>query len=392
MQEKSTIAAARSMIKDNPQSRLIRSDSNTDNICQTETIDHGEIKDRYDVERQKTLEGDAHFHRLGWKHLTVVLIVNAVALGSLGIPSAFASLGMVAGIILCLALGLIAIYTSYVLGMVVLKYPQVCHYADVGRLLLGQIGYGIFSTAFSMQLVLLVGSHCLTGKIAFATITESGICSILWSIISGIILLLLAIPPSFTDLAILGYIDFASILLAILLTMISTATVGHQSNSERIASGSVSTWSAWPKENLTFSEAIVAVNNIVFAYSFAAAQPSFMAEMHTPSDYTKSIWTLGMAEILIYTLTGALIYAFVGQQVQSPALLSAGPLWSRIVFGVALPVIFISGSINTTVVCRFIHGNIYRDSIVRYINTRKGWLTWLGLVSISTLVAWVIAE
>ncbi|KAI9034776.1 uncharacterized protein KD926_005588 [Aspergillus affinis] len=117
MQEKSTIAAARSMIKDNPQSRLIRSESNTDNICQTETIDHGEIKDRYDVERQKTLEGDAHFHRLGWKHLTVVLIVNAVALGSLGIPSAFASLGMVASIILCLALGLIAIYTSYILNV-----------------------------------------------------------------------------------------------------------------------------------------------------------------------------------------------------------------------------------------------------------------------------------
>jgi hypothetical protein len=36
-----------------------------------------------------------------------------------------------------------------------------------------------------------------------------------------------------------------------------------------------------------------------------------------------------------------------------PALLSAGPLVSKIAFGMAIPVIFISGSINTTVVARY---------------------------------------
>lgn len=38
--------------------------------------------------------------------------------GSLSIPSAFASLGMVAGVILTVGLGLVAIYTSYVVGQV----------------------------------------------------------------------------------------------------------------------------------------------------------------------------------------------------------------------------------------------------------------------------------
>lgn len=323
------IAADHSRMKDNPEAGIIRSYSNTQNICQTETIDQGDIKSPADIERQKTIEGDAHFHRLGWKRLSVVLIMNAVALGSLGIPSAFASLGIVVGVILCLALGLTAIYASFVLGKVVLRFPQVGHYADIGRLLMGQTGFGIFSMAFSMQLILLVGSHCLTGKIAFATIMESNICSIAWSAISAVILLLLAIPPSFTELAFLGYIDFASIVLAILLTTISTATSGPQIDSESMAADPVPTWSAWPKEKLTLSEAIVAVNSIVFAYSFAAAQPSFMAEMHTPGEYTKSIWVLGIVEIIIYILTGALIYIFVGQDVHSPALLSAGPLWSH---------------------------------------------------------------
>lgn len=117
-----------------------------------------------------------------------------------------------------------------------------------------------------------------------------------------------------------------------------------------------------------------------------------MDEMHTPKDYVKSIWALGLIEIFIYTLTGALIYAFVGQDVSSPALLSAGHLMAKIAFGVALPVIFISGSINGTVVARYIHGRIYKDSVTRFINTQKGWITWIILISVITLVAWVIAE
>ena len=117
-----------------------------------------------------------------------------------------------------------------------------------------------------------------------------------------------------------------------------------------------------------------------------------MDEMHTPRDYVKSIWALGLIEIFIYTLTGALIYAFVGPNVSSPALLSAGSLMAKIAFGIALPVIFISGAINGTVVARYIHGRIYKNSVTRFINTKKGWITWLSLLSFITIIAWVIAE
>ena len=110
--------------------------------------------------------------------------------------------------------------------------------------------------------------------------------------------------------------------------------------------------------------------------------------MRTPSHYVKSIWTLGLTEIFIYTLTGA----FVGVDVKSPALLSAGDTISKIAFGVGLPVIYISGSINTTVVGRYIHGRMFKDSIIRFINTKMGWITWLVLVTVITVIAWVIAE
>lgn len=208
----------------------------------------------------ETLEaqGTAHFSRLGWKRLTVVLLVEAIALGALSIPSAFATLGMVAGVITTVGLGLVAIYTSYVVGQVKLKFPEVAHYADAGRLIWGRFGYELIGAMFALELTFLVGSHCLTGAIAFGNLTENGTCSLVFGVVSAVILLFLAIPPSFADVAILGYIDFVSIMAAIGITVIATGiTYGKSTH--------VVDWSAWPKDDISFVDAFIAITNIVFA-------------------------------------------------------------------------------------------------------------------------------
>lgn len=334
-------------------------------------------------------EGEQKYHRLGWKKLTVCLIVEAIALGSLSIPSAFATVGMVAGVLLSVGLGFVAIYTSYIVGQVKMRHPHISHYADAVKLIWGKFGYELAGAMFAIFLVLITGSHTLTGTIAWIRIVGNpGICALVWGILSAIILFFVALPPTFAEFAILGYIDFVSIIVAILITIIATGVKASN------APGGLSAvdWSVWPPEGTTFASAFLSTTNIIFAYSFAVCQYSFMAEMHTPSDYVKSIWALGLIEMFIYTMTGALVYAFVGSSVNSPALLSAGPLISRIAFGIALPVIFISGSINSTVVGRYILNRALPNSEIRYIHNKAGWLTWIALIACITLVAWVIAE
>ncbi|CAI6325357.1 unnamed protein product [Periconia digitata] len=342
------------------------------------------------LEKTATIEeGSEKYNRLGWKRLTICLIVEAIALGSLSVPSAFAAVGMVAGVLLTVGLGLVAIYTSYVVGQVKMKHPSVEHYSDAVRLIWGRFGYELTGAMFVIFLVLLVGSHALTGTIAFINIVDKEhICALAWSVVSAIILLLLSLPPSFAEFAILGYIDFISIMVAIFVTIIST---GVQASNKPGGLAAVN-WSVWPPEDVTFHSAFLSTTNIIFAYSFAICQFSFMSEMHTPKDYVKSIWALGLIEIFIYTLTGSLIYAFVGADVKSPALLSAGTTVSRIAFGIALPVIFISGSINGTVVGRYLTDRIFTNSPIRYINSVKGWTWWVSLLTFVTVIAWVIAE
>ena len=348
-----------------------------------------ELTQEYTVHDGSIHKAEKKFKRLGWIRLTVCLIVEAIALGSLSVPSAFATVGMVPGVILCVGLGFVAIYTSYVVGQVKLRHPEVEHYADAVRLIWGRFGYELTGVMFILFLVLLVGSHTLTGTIAWIRIvSEPGVCAVVWCVLSAILLFVVALPPTFADFAILGYIDFVSIVVAILITIVSTGVEAHN------APGGLSAvdWSLWPAPGTSFYSAFLSTTNIIFAYSFAVCQFSFMAEMHTPKDYVKSIWALGLTEMFIYTGTGALIYAFVGSNVKSPALLSADFTISRIAFGVALPVIFISGSINGTVVGRYILDRAFPKSPIRLIHSKRAWMVWVSLIAFLTLIAFVIAE
>lgn len=298
-------------------------------------------------------------------------------------------LGMVGGTILTVGMGLTAIYTSFVIGQVKIKYPQVIHYSDVGYLLLpgrgGVILTKILQVVFVSFLVLIVGSHCLTGQIAFRTIVDDeGICKVIWSVVSMILLFICALPPSFSEMAVLGYVDFLSIMSAVFVTLVATGITAKKNNWE-------TGWQA-SAPPLSFAYGMLAATNVLFAYSFAICQFSFMEEMHTPSDFPKAIITLGFLQIMIYTIVGALGYAFFGPSVKSPALLSAGHTVSRIAFGIALPVIFISGSICAVTAGRFIMDHAFKNSTVRYVNTFRGWMTWIGIIASCCLAGWIIAQ
>jgi hypothetical protein len=77
---------------------------------------------------------------------------------------------------------------------------------------------------------LITGSHVLTGTIAWNRIVgEPSICALVWGVISMILLFLVALPPTFAEFAILGYIDFVSIIIAIGITIIATGVKAGES-------------------------------------------------------------------------------------------------------------------------------------------------------------------
>lgn len=66
---------------------------------------------------------------------------------------------------------------------------------------------------------------------------------------------------------------------------------------------------------------------------------SFISEMKVPTDYPKALFLLQTTDTTMYIVTAVVIYYFGGKEVQSPALGSAGPLISKIAYGVAIPTV-----------------------------------------------------
>lgn len=358
-----------------------------------------------DYEKQKPAVVDTQdlpeaekFHKLSWIRLTSVLIVEAIALGSLSMPASFATLGVVPALLITVGIGAIAYMCSVNIGKTWLKYPHLTSYPLAGELLFvhmfgeraRKFGYWFTTTAWLLLLIFTTGSHSLTGKLAFNSLTDNAICQVGFSGISSIILFLLALPKTFNEMGFLGYIDFASILAAIGITIIASGIDGSHRPGGLDA---VEWYAVVPAQHKpTFAEAFLAVTNIVFAFAFAQCQFSFMSELRHPKEFKKSIGLLIFLEIFIYVLTGSLIYVFAGQNVESPALLGLTPTMAKVAFGVALPVIFISGSINSTTAGRFIYDRMYKGTRHEFMSTLRGNVAWVTLILVITIIAFIIAE
>ncbi|CAO1624588.1 unnamed protein product [Parajaminaea phylloscopi] len=342
--------------------------------------------------------GAAKFHKMSWIRLTSVLIVEAIALGSLSMPASFATIGLVPAILLTIGLGCVAYVCSLAVGGLWLKHPELTSYPLAGELLFvrifgersRKIGFWFTTICWLLLLIFTTGSHSLTGKLAFNTLSNDAICQVGFSGIAAIILFLLALPKTFNEMGFLGYIDFTSIVCAIGITIVASGIAGHKQPGGLDA---VEWYAFLPKDKQpTFAEAFLSVTNITFAFAFAHCQFSFMAELKRPKEFKKSVALLVGTEMFIYVMTGALIYVFSGQNVKSPAFLGLSNTVAKVAFGVALPVIFISGSINTTTAGRFVYDRMYRGTRHEFMTTVKGNISWILLILVGTIIAWVIAE
>ncbi|KAF7865844.1 hypothetical protein EAF04_006009 [Stromatinia cepivora] len=175
---------------------------------------------------------------------------------------------------------------------------------------------------------------------------------------------------------------YSGIGTAVLITMISVGIRSLPSNP----------YTLWPRAHLSLREAFLSITNIVFAYAGHVAFFTFMSELREPDDFPKSLATLQIVEISLYLVSAIVIYVYAGSTVTSPALGSAGPVVSKIAFGVAIPTIVIAGVIFGHVASKYVFNKIFAGS--PHINTRTkiSTMSWMGITLLLWIVAWVIAE
>jgi hypothetical protein len=146
-------------------------------------------------------EADVKYRTMAWWQAAMVMIAETISLGILSLPSVLAKVGMVPGIILIVALGIIATYTGYVFYQFKLEYPHVHNMADVGEVLLGKVGREVLGAAQTLFLVFTMGGHVLTFTIALNAISDHAVCTIVWGVVGLIVLFLCSLPRTLKNVS-----------------------------------------------------------------------------------------------------------------------------------------------------------------------------------------------
>lgn len=126
---------------------------------------------------------------------------------------------------------------------------------EAGEILAGAWGREICGIAQTTFLVFIMGSHVLTFSIMMNVLTDHSMCTIWFMVIGTVISFILTLPRTLKSVSHLSILSFASVLAAILITMIGVGVKGRAPGVE-----------IEPTTDASFHKAFIGVMNIVFAY------------------------------------------------------------------------------------------------------------------------------
>ncbi|BEJ12344.1 hypothetical protein CspHIS471_0208040 [Cutaneotrichosporon sp. HIS471] len=319
-----------------------------------------------------------------------------IGLGVLSIPFVFMEVGMVPGVILLLVINLIIMYCACIIGDFKMNHPEVYAIADAGFVVGGRFGREYFGLAFVLFMIFVSASGILAIATALnavsSTATHHGACTAIFIAVAAVCGFLLAQVRTLGKISWIGWIGLVSIMAAILTL---TIAVGVQER-PYLASKEYPT-GPWPKNlkvtnNPPFSNAMSAINSIIFAFAATPTYFGIISEMRDPRSYKRTMCISMGLLYCVYATIGIVVYYFCGQYVANPALGSAGPTMKKVAYGIAIPALLATVCIYLHLAAKYFFVRILSGTPHLASSTKIHWITWYSCVIGSALIAYIIGS
>lgn len=200
-----------------------------------------------------------------------------------------------------------------------------------------------------------------------------------------------SLPRTFSTLAkiatLSAFFTFISVMLATIFAGIEPHPEGYPSLGEPQVL-------AVPLAGTTFVSGLNAFMNISYTFIGQITLPSFIAEMKNPKDFPKALWAVTIAEVIVFSLVGAVVYAYTGTQyTTAPAFGSLGnEVYKKVSFSFMIPTLIFLGVLYASVSARFIFFRIFTGTRHMGNHTVLGWASWAAILAGTWILAFIIAE
>ncbi|KAJ0335859.1 hypothetical protein COL922a_008689 [Colletotrichum nupharicola] len=313
-------------------------------------------------------------------------------------PWSYSILGLVPGLILTAVIALIVLYTSLVLWQFCLRHPEVRDVCDIGQMLFWGKKWAWYATAV-MFILNNTGLHVLVGAKYLNTMTETDpvVCrTVVFSIVVTIICWISSLPRTFEALSKAGTASaaftFISVLLATIFAGIQAHPAGYDPRTSYVDKNGVTQTggnpivTAIPVAGTTFVSGMNAFLNISYTFIGQITLPSFIAEMKDPRDFPKALWAVTIGEIIVFSIVGAVIYAYTGNQyMTAPAFGSLEDLYKKVSFSFMIPTLIFLGVLYASVSARFLFFRLFKGTKHLHEHTVIGWGSWATILLLSLM-------
>ena len=279
------------------------------------------------------------------------------------------------------------------------RHPEVKDVCDVGQVLLWNKKWAWWFTGvmFVLNNTFIQGFHCLVGAKYLNTMTEGSVCTIGFSALMASVSWICSMPRTFSALSRLAtasaFFTFISVLLAAIFAAIEDHPGGYTPATAWPNLGPVKVLLV-PVAGTTFINGMNAFLNISYTFIGQITLPSFIAEMKEPKDFPKALWAVTIAEIVVFSLVGGIIYGYTGTTYNTaPAFGSLGnALYLKISFSFMIPTLIFLGVLYASVTSRFVFFRLFRGTRHLTQHTVVGWAGWAGILAVTWVFAFIIAE
>jgi hypothetical protein len=233
--------------------------------------------------------------------------------------------------------------------------------------------------------------------------TNGGMCTVGFSAIMAVICFVCSLPRTFDTLSKLAtlsaFFTFVSVLLAAIFAGIEQHPYNYNAGvgvtkGPKVGMVGEPTVLILATAGTTFVSGMSAFLNISYTFIGQITIPSFIAEMKNPNDFPKALWAVTIAEIILFSLVGSVVYAYTGTQYNTaPAFGSLGnELFKKVSFSFMIPTLIFLGVLYASVSARFVFFRLFEGTRHKGNHTMVGWASWAGILAATWIVAFVIAE
>jgi hypothetical protein len=253
----------------------------------------------------------------------------------------------------------------------------------------GQTGREIVGAMIIIAQVLVSAAGIVTTATAFNALSDHSACTVVFALASTILITLCSSIRTFSKLGWLTWFGFVTSFISVFVFTVAVSQTERPAAAPQTGPFDLGWKSiAYP----TFVVGMINVMNIFVSTSASSMFLPVIAEMKRPQDYRKACLVAGFLVGAIYLSFSLVMYRYCGTWLSVPAFGSAGPLFKKIAYGIAMPGLVIGVGIYQHVAAKYAFVRILRNSKHLQSNSLTHWSTWLGINVALGGAAFIVAE